>query len=77
MAGFDNGYNNPHGSFPILVASPMDRWTSCKGGEYIYGPYLQPGQFGKVQVLEGKCLQIELYRLGEQYFTYNTCNEKD
>lgn len=41
MTGFDNGYNNPLGDYHILVSGPMDKANSCKGGEFIYGPYME------------------------------------
>lgn len=41
MTGFDNGYNNPLGNFPVLVAGPTAKPNSCKGGEFIYGPYME------------------------------------
>lgn len=58
MSGFDNGYNNPYGDFLLLVAGPMDKYNSCKGGRYIYGPYLENNQFAKVSVDENSCIKI-------------------
>lgn len=39
MVAFDNGYNNKVGGFMNIIASPMDKTPSCKGGLYTYGPY--------------------------------------
>ncbi|KRX06746.1 hypothetical protein PPERSA_09148 [Pseudocohnilembus persalinus] len=52
MTGFDNGYNNPLGDYHILVSGPMDKANSCKGGEFIYGPYMEQNQFTTIQVQE-------------------------
>jgi len=40
MIAFDNGYNNPFGNFMSVVAAPLDKENSCKGGKWTFGPYM-------------------------------------
>lgn len=56
VAADDGSHSNysdlPGSSFPVLHASPIDQWTSIKGGPYSEGIVVESGQFGWVNVAD-------------------------
>jgi hypothetical protein len=55
MVALDDGTNTDYSDlgdagFPLLHAAPLDRTTEVKGGPYSAGPFLEPGQYGLIDV---------------------------